>query len=553
MNFSILVDVYENLESTTKKLKKTEILANLYKNTEKDIINKVVLLSMGIVYPKGKEDLGIAQEMMQKAIQKAFGIDSSLISKKFKEYGDLGLVAENFAKKKKQMTLIKKILTVENVFDELRRLPKIVGEGSQEKKLHILTELLIHAKPKEAKYIVRIVLGKMRIGVAEGIVRDAISKAFNVDAELVEQHYNILGDYGSVSKQILEKGLETEVKIKIGSPIRVMLAERAPNLKYAMNAFENKALEIKLDGFRAQIHKNNKKLWIFSRRMEDVTHQFPEVVEWLKIALKTKKCIVEGEIIAIDKKTGKPLPFQTLSRRIQRKYDIEKMVSEIPVQLHLFDCLLKENKNLMHVKLKKRWNVLKTIVNELKDKVLLVEHIETNDIEKAKKFYQYALSIGEEGVMVKNLDAHYQPGKRVGYWLKVKPIMEPLDLVIIGGKWGTGKRAKWVGSVMLGARKDDIFLSTGMLGSGLTEDQMKELTKRIKPLIIEEKGSEFKVKPKIVIEVAYEEIQKSPKYETGYALRFPRLLRFREDEKTPKDADTINTIKKLYKQQFEKI
>jgi len=548
MLYKELAKNYEKLEKTTKKLEKRDILAELYKNCDDETLYKVVLLSMGVIYPHGELELGIAEELMKRIIVKALGITEKELEKKFKEKGDLGLAAEEFVEKRRQVTLMKRELTVDMVFDNLRRIAEISGEKSQERKASYVIELLTHASGIEARYIVRTILGELRIGVAAGIVRDAIAKAFEKSVEDVEKSYNILGDYGKVAQ--LAKQNKLDVEIILGVPVRVMLAERAANLKEALEAFENAAIEAKYDGFRICIHKDHENIKLFSRRLEDVTNQFPEIVEWSKKNIIAKQAIVEGEAIAIDKKEKKPLPFQNLSRRIQRKYEIEKMMIEIPVQVNLFDLIYVDGENFMHKKLRERWKKLKEIIKESED-FKLAEHIETKDFEEAKRFYEDCLAKGYEGVIVKNLDAHYQPGKRVGYWLKVKPIMEPLDLVIIGAEWGEGKRAHLLGSLVLGARdpKTNEFLPTGMMGSGLTDEQLKEITEKLKDLIIEEKGREVKIKPKIVVEVAYEEIQKSPKYPTGYALRFPRLLRFRDQEKSAEEADTVETIEKLYLQQ----
>jgi len=541
MRYAEIVEIYEKLESTTKKLEKRDILADLFKKCPEDYLAKVVALTI-----EWGEELGIAQEMMRRVIAKTYGANDSEVTKKFKEIGDLGKVAEFFAQHRKQKSLASRKLTIDKVLENLKLLPEITGPGSQDRKISVISELLSNAEGKEARYIVRTMLGDMRIGVAAGVVRDAIAKAFNREPKEVEHLYDVIGDFGRVAE--LAKAGKMKADIQLGRPVRVMLAERAKNLKEALEAFEEPAIEIKLDGFRAQIHKEGNNITIFSRRLENVTKQFPEIAKWAKEHIRCKECVVEGEVLAIDK-NGNPLPFQNLSRRIQRKYDIEKMVKEIPVMINLFELIYINGENWMHKPLKKRWEKLKDIVEPAKGKFELVGHIETKNLKEAEKFYEKSLAMGEEGVIVKNLNAHYQPGKRVGYWLKVKPIMEPLDLVIYGGTWGTGKRAKWIGSIILAARSGNKFLPTGMMGSGLTEEQLEELTKKMKKIIIEEHGIEVKVKPEIVVEVAYEEIQKSPTYPSGYALRFPRLLRFRESEKKPEDIDTISTIEKLFSQQ----
>ena len=543
MQYKELAEVYEQLEATTKKLEKRDILADLYKHCSD--LAEVVLLSMGTVVT-GEQELGIASELMKRIIIKSCGVSEKELNRKFKETGDLGLTTEFLVANKKQRTLAKRELTIDKVFNNLKKLPEITGPGSQESKIALVSELLSSASPKQAKYIVRTVLSEMRIGVAAGLVRDAIALAFNKDPKEVEHAFDLVGDYGSVA-EMAKKG-RFKAEIVIGRPIRVMLADRSPDLESAMNEFDSPALETKYDGFRMAIHKQGRTVKLFSRRLDDVTTQFPEIVNWSKEYLKCKECIVEGEVLALSKKG--PLPFQQLSRRIQRKYDIDKMVKEIPVQINLFDLIYYNNNSWMKKSLKERWNKLKTVIKETKD-FKLADHIETKNMEKANEFYAHSLSMGQEGVIVKNLDAVYQPGKRVGYWLKVKPIMEPLDLVIVGASWGEGHRAKWLGSLLLAARSDKEFLSTGMMGSGLTEEQLNEVTKKLKKIIIKEHGRSVVVKPQLVVEVGYEEIQKSPKYPTGYALRFPRLIRFREKEKKPEEADTVATIEKLYKQVLE--
>ncbi len=545
MRYSALAEMYERLEGTAKKLEKRDILAELYRDCSDSELRIVVLLSMGTV-ATGQQELGIAGEMMRRVIMRTYGADEKDAMKKFRETGDLGLTAEFFVRNRRQRTLAKKELTAGHVFDNLQKLSAIAGGGSQEKKVALVSELLSSASPTEARYIVRTVLGEMRVGVAAGIVRDAIAKAFGKEPKDVERLFNVIPDYGKVA-ELVKKG-RMRADVIVGVPVRVMLAERAEDLKSAISEFDNPAIETKYDGFRIAVHKSRDGVKIFSRRLDDVTNQFPEIAQWSRELIKARECIVEGEAVAIDKE-GEPLPFQRLSRRIQRKYDIDKMVKEIPVQVNLFDMIFMNGRSWMGKPLKERWGRLVSIISVKKGKFQLAEHIETKDFEKAERFYRSAIAEGQEGVIIKNLDAAYQPGKRVGYWLKVKDILEPLDLVVVGAEWGEGKRAKFLGSLVLAARKGDKFLETGMMGSGLTEKQLQDITEMLKPLITEEHGKRVHLKPHLVVEVGYEEIQKSPKYPTGYALRFPRLLRVRTGEKKPEDVNTTRDIERLFRQQ----
>lgn len=548
MRYKEIAQLYNRLESTTKKLEKAGMLADFYRKCKDEELYEAVVLSMGVVYPRGGKELGIAGEMVKRVIAKITGSTNSEVVTAFKNTGDLGSAVEKLMDKRRQKTLGKKELTVDLVFDNLRKLPEISGTGSQEKKVNLIAELLSSAAPEEAKYVVRTVLGQMRIGVAAGLVRDAIAKAFDQDKKEIEHMYNVMGDYGHVAEKAKKGKLKAE--IELGHPVHVMLAERGgDDIEEAVKSFENAAVEIKFDGFRVQIHKSGNDLKVFSRRMEDVTRQFPDIAEWSRGQIKSRECIVDGEAVAYDAGKNKTLPFQQLSRRIQRKYDIEKMVKEIPVQVNLFDVIYVNGKSLMQAPLRERWSALRSIVKESKN-FRLADHLETKDVKEAEKFYNEAIKAGQEGVIVKNMDAHYQPGRRVGYWLKIKPILEPLDLVVVGAEWGEGKNAKWLSSVLLACRKGSKLLETGRMSSGFTEEQLEELTKKLKSLIIDTHGKDVKVKPEIVIEIGYEEIQKSPKYESGYAFRFPRLLRIRDSsEKGPADADTLQAIEKIFRMQ----
>ncbi|MBI5355739.1 MAG: ATP-dependent DNA ligase, partial [Candidatus Aenigmarchaeota archaeon] len=456
MLFSEVARLFERLTGTPKKLEKRDIIAEVMKGVDKKDIPFFCLAIEGRVFPASDErEAGLASQMIIKAIALAFGVPESSVMEKFKALGDLGLASEELAKAKKQRTFLSKDLTLEKVYNNIQKLPEMEGKGSQDKKLELVKELLINAKPEESRYIVRMILGEMRVGVAEGILRDAIALAFGVEKEDVESAYDIYTDYGKVSVIAKNHGAEglRKAEMRVGSPIRVMLAEKAADLKDAMDSFESPAIEKKYDGFRVQIHKDHDKILIFSRRLDDVTEQFPEVAILSRERLKPKRCVVEGEVLAIGA-DGKPRPFQELSQRIQRKYDIEEMAKKIPVQVNLFEMIYIDGKNIMKEPLRKRWLCLRSSVEE-NERFRLAEHIETKDFDKANKFYRESLAEGQEGVMVKNMEAIYQPGKRVGYWMKVKEILEPLDLVIVKGRWGEGKRSKWISSMVLACRGKD--------------------------------------------------------------------------------------------------
>lgn len=553
MYYSILADTYEKLESTSAKLKKRDILADLFRKTSSKLLPKVALLSIGRVFPQwSQQEIGVANKMMIRAIAKTTGHKITEIIQKFKKTGDLGLTAEECIKSKKQAALLKKKLTVDKVFENIKQLASVTGVGSQDRKLNLIAELLVSAKPKEARYIVRTILETLRVGVAEGIVRDAIAKAFDVDANVVEHAWNLLPDFGEITKVAKEKGNRglKKIKLELGKPIQMMLGEKAKCIEEVVKEFGKVVAEYKYDGMRAQIHKRGDKIWVFTRRLENVTKQFPDLVDLCKKALKPKECIVEGEVLGINPKTGLPLPFQILSQRIHRKYDIKKMTKEIPIQIHLFDVVYLEGKTLFNKKFIERRKILEKVVKVIPKKFELAKQIISDDLKELNEFYREALKANQEGLFLKVLDSPYIFGRHVGGWYKIKPIMETLDLVITGASWGRGSRAKWLSSYVLACRDPNTgkFLSCGMMGTGLTEKQFQTMTERLRTLIIVEKGTQVKLKPKIVVEIAYQEIQKSPTYESGFALRFPRLQRIRED-KGPEEADTIERIRNLYKSQ----
>lgn len=564
MDYIRLVELYEKLERIPSKLEKTHILAKFLRETSSHELEKVVLLVQGRVFPKFTSyELGIATQMIIRAISRFTGFPREKVEDLFREKGDLGLVAEECRAKMKQVVLLYEKLTVDKVFNELQKLAFLTGPGSQDRKLNLIGELLTSAEPKEAKYIVRTILGELRVGVAEGILRDSVVEAFLLKegmskrekqmlTDLVNYAWNILSDYGEVARIAKEEGIEglKKVRLQPGRPYQVMLGLAAKSIDDIVREFGKIAAEWKYDGMRAIIEKKDDKIWIFSRRLENVTKQFPDIVELAKEGLPVDECIVEGEILGIDAKTGYPLPFQALSQRIQRKYGIEKMAKEIPVQVNIFDIVYLNGEMLLDRPFIERRKILEKTVKTIPRKFQLSKQIITDDLEKLEEFYQEALSAKQEGLMLKVLDAPYTFGRHVGTMYKIKPIMETLDLVIVGAEWGTGSRAKWLSSYVIACRDPNTgkYLPVGMMGTGLSEEQFQKMTETLKPLIISQKGRYVKVRPEIVVEVGYQEIQKSPNYESGMALRFPRLIRIRTD-KSADECDTIDRVMALYKSQ----
>ncbi|MEM5830073.1 MAG: ATP-dependent DNA ligase [Candidatus Aenigmatarchaeota archaeon] len=559
MRFLEVCQVYEKLEKISSKIGKTEILANLFKKAEGEELVKLVLLSTGQIYlPYENRELGVASKMAMRSISKASGFDLKQIEELYVKFGDLGKVAEYCIKNRKQKIFFKKELSVSEVYDKLREIGFYEGEGSQERKISTLAGLLNFSEPLEARYLIRIVLDELRIGVAEGIVRDAIVLAFFKPSErekalyYVDFAWNILGNFGEVAKIAKEEGIEGLRKVKpiLGRPMQVMLGVKAESIEEVVRRHGKVIAEFKYDGLRMQIHKQKDRVWIFTRRLEDVTNQFPDVVEVVRKNVLAEECIIEGEAWPIDPKTKLPMPFQKLSQRIHRKYDIEKMMQEIPVQLNVFDIVYLNGQTFFETPLIKRREILKSIIKEEELKIQLAESIFTDNIKEIEEFYNRALQLKQEGIMLKNPESFYVFGRHVGGWYKIKPVMETLDVVIVGAEYGEGARSKWLSSYLFAVRDEDTgeLLTCGMGGTGLTEEQFELMTQLLTPLIIKREGNFVWVKPKIVVEVSYQEIQKSPTYTSGYALRFPRIERIRED-KSVNEIDTLKRLEELYKSQ----
>jgi DNA ligase-1 len=560
MLYTSLAEAFEKLEQTTSYLEKNSIIAELLKNAATGEIEQVVLLLLGKPWPAYvSKETGVGLQQLKKAVAKASGYSSSGVDKLMQEVGDLGEVARRLMTKKKQVTLFVEELTVNKVFDKIKQLPDITGEGSVDRKIDSISELLTSSKPLEAKFIVRTVLGDLRIGVAEGRLRDAIASAFNISPEKVEHAYMLTTDYSLVAKAAAEsgdKGLQ-KLGVLVGHPVNPMLAQRAEDIDDILKRMGGKAaFELKLDGIRVQVHKDGDEIALFTRRMENYTHMFPDIIGPLKKALKPRRVIVDGELVAIDRKKGKPMPFQEVLKR-RRKYEIKEAVEQIPVQVQFFDVLLSDGKSMLDEPYTKRRAMLEKIVEEVKDKVMVVEQKILTDPSEIQKFADYAIKIGHEGLLAKDLNSNYRAGRREFVWLKLKPTLETLDLVVVGAHYGRGKRAGFFGSYILAARDEESgrFKTVTRCGSGFTDDDLKDFTKMFKKIQLKKPHEDVDIEiecdayfePKIVFEVAYEEIQVSPeeKHTSGMGLRFPRYKRIREDRR-PEEITTVGEIGELF-------
>ena len=575
MEYKELVNAYEELESTSKRLHKTYIISELLKKTSTDHVEKVVLLLRGRVFASGdSQELGISNKLLLKSISIVSGSNISDLENLWREIGDLGLVTEKVFSSKSQSTLFKQTLDVSFVFDTLRKLAITQGQGSTDQKVKLVSSLLSSAEPKEAKYIVRTVLQDLRVGVAEGTLRDAIAWAYltnpnydenahsispdreeyNKILEVLQSAIDKTNDYGLIVK-LAKKGLAELEKVKmiLGQPIKVMLAQRSSLTTAFSSVGKPAAFEYKLDGFRLQVQKDDDEVKLFTRRLEDVTKQFPDIEEVVKKNVKAKNCILDCEAAGFNPITKKYTPFQSISQRIKRKHEVHNLIKKLPIEINVFDILYLEGEEYINQPFSKRREKLSQIITQKERLIVLTKQIVTESEKEVEKFFQQSLNLGNEGLMAKSLSSTYKPGSRVGSMVKIKPHMDELDLVIVKAEWGTGKRSGWLTSFTVACGDRDSLFEIGKVGTGLKEKKeeglsFEELTELLRPLISKQKGREIEVTPKIVVSLRFEEIQKSPSYSSGYALRFPRVIALRED-KDLEDIATLKEVEDTYKQQ----
>lgn len=563
MEYSRLANFYEEVSKTSKRLEKIEIASRFFKKISKHD-KEVLYLILGDIYPEYDErKIGISNQLVIKALAKTTGIKDKEIVKEWKKIGDLGEVSKKLIERKKQSTLLQNsFLTTDKVLKNMRKLPELEGKGSVDKKMHLITELLISASPIEAVYIVRTLIGDLRIGLKESTIRSAMASAFFIRTKEAEESLQSAIDKSNDLAKVFEVASESKLEkldkipLEVGKPIKAMLAQKTNNIKEGFESLGKPcAIEYKYDGFRLIVHKKENQVYLFTRSLENVTKQFPEVIDYIKKYVGGKSFILDTEAVGFDKKTREYKPFQDISQRIRRKYDIEKLRDELPIEVNVFDILYYNGKNLLSEPFEKRTELLKKIVQNHPYKIICAKQIITDDEKKAENFYKSALKDNQEGIMMKNLQAKYSPGSRVGHMLKMKPNEREIDLVIVGGEYGAGKRSGWLSSFIVACfdDKNREFLQIGKVGTGIKEKQgegvsFEELTDKLLKLKISEKGKEIKVKPKVVVTLTYQEIQKSPTYDSGFALRFPRLTALRDD-KPVSEINTLEEIKKDYEKQ----
>jgi len=551
MKYDKLVELYEVLDSTTKRLEKTSLIADFLSmvgEEDPNILSIVTLLTLGRIFPTwSEEELGLGSKLLMKAIALVVGVKPGEVEDQMRDSGDIGLAAQELFSRKVQSTLFRRNLTIEKVHQNLVKIADITGGRSQYKKLEILRELLSSASPLEAKYITRTVIEELRVGVGEGTMKDAVSRAFKVPKETVERAHMLTNDLGLVAEVTKEQGTEGLQKLTLepGKPVKPMLAQLSPNYITSIQEMGWAFCETKYDGIRVQIHREGDEINIFTRRLENISPALPEIIEYIKKAIKPSEFIVEGEIIVTQ--DGKPISFQYILQRVRRKYEIEKMREKIPLTIYLFDVLY-YNQPVLDEPFKDRRELLEKIVQIIPRKLELSTQVKVTpeNPEKAENLFNESIDEGHEGIMIKDPYAPYIPGIRGKKMLKWKATPETLDLVVVGGTYGTGKRAHLIGSFLLALRDvDNKLKNLAHVATGLDDKTLHELSEISEPLIIRKIGRQVEMVPSIIMEIAFSEIVKSPEYESGYSLRFPVVKRIRNDLSI-EDIDTVDRVKSIY-------
>ncbi len=580
MLFIEVAKYYERIEATSGRLEMIDYLKKLFLEAPPEILDKIVYLTLGSIAPayEGVE-LGVGEKLLLKALSMATGISQDKLEAKYPELGDVGKLAEWAVENKVAQSFFTEDLTVNRVFDTLRKVAEITGERAQDAKIRLLAGLFSDAKPLEARYIARVVTERLRLGVRDMTILDALAEAFlkgRAFRDKLERKYNIFPDIGRIAKIVAEKGFEglEEIKLTLGIPVRPMLAQRLRSAQEIMDKIGPKVFaEFKYDGERMQIHVwKDGKVQIFSRRLENITDPYPDVREFVSKAVEGHDVVLDSETVAVNPDTGEILPFQELMHR-RRKYGVEEAMRAYPTVTYVFDVLYLDGRELLDEPLEERRDVLLKLLKENEKARIVQYEVIDNDVEELERFFEHAVEMGTEGLVVKDPKSQYQAGTRGWSWIKLKrsyisKMVEPVDLVVVGAFWGKGKRAGTYGALLMAAYspEEDVFKTVCKMGSGFTDEELAELPKLLEPYKIEHKHpsvvsnleADVWFVPQKVAQVLGDEITLSPthtcgwgkvKRDAGLAIRFPRFMGWRDD-KGPQDATTEEEIIQMYKMQL---
>lgn len=591
MKFSTLVEYFEKLEQTSSRLALIDTLVDLFSHLEKEEVDMVMYLLQGRVAPfYAPTEIGMADKMVAQAIAQSYGGTKDEVLKLYEKKGDMGEAAAEYSEHFQGSLFSgnKKYVTVADVFAGLTEIAHTSGEGSVEKKISLLCNLLTSFHGVEVKHLVRIPLGNSRLGVGDPTVLDSLAISVLGDKarrKELEKAYNETSDIGLIGKTLVENGIDAVKKlgVKVGQPIRSELCERLPNPVKVFEKMDPDGQGLhctpKYDGFRVQIHKNGDVVRMFSRNLEEMTHMFPELIEGTLKQIKVKTAILDTEAIAYQPDSEEFLPFQETTKR-RRKHNIEEVAKELPLKAFVFDLLYYDGKSLMDTPLKERSRQIEKVLHGIDTLIPAPAQI-LKKPEELQVMLDDSISKGLEGVVVKRLDSLYEAGGRNFNWIKLKrhnrgELSDTIDCVILGYIYGKGKRTAFgAGALLVGVYDQDTdeFVSVTRIGTGLTDEEWISIKSRAKGLETDHKPARVSskivpsvwLKPELVIEVLADEITRSPMHTAGmsreetkdeknlgYALRFPRLVNFRDADKKPEDATSVKELIEMFNEQGKK-
>jgi DNA ligase-1 len=542
VEFDEFAALCERLEALAGRLEMRDLVASVLPSLDATELPVFVRLVQGKVFPDwSAEKLGVGPMLLYEAAAYVAGRKKADVVRLVNETGDAGLAIERLLAKRQQSAFFDEALSLAQVHALLERVARASGAQSQQAKMRLLRQGFGAMTPREARYFARLVLAELRIGIGEGTVRDAIAQAFGVAPARVEHAQQALNDLGEVAL-LARKGEDAlgSVEIVPFRPVRMMLAQQGA-IAEQLADYGPVAVEYKYDGSRIQFHRVGKTCRIWSRRLEEVTDALPEVVEALRAATD-RDVILDGEVVAVGP-DGRPLPFQTVLRRFRRKHGVAEARASIALVPRVFDCLYADGATLLDEPLSERRRVLQGLLSDH-----LAPQQVLGDEDEIRAVYEQALRDGHEGLMLKLPSSPYTPGARGRAWVKIKPEVETLDLAVIGAEWGEGRRARLFGSYQLAVQDRGKLLSVGRVATGITDEQLAELHGVFRDLVIAESGNSVTFEPQVVFEVGYSEIQKSPNYASGYALRFPRFVRVRDD-KGIDEVESLASLEARYRRQ----
>jgi DNA ligase-1 len=533
--------ICERIKATSKKLEKVGILSIYLKNLDNNTLPIVSRFLSGTIFPRGSnKEVYVGYSTLIDLILEISGSNQREFENVYLKYGDLGSTAEELFSQKAVLPIVKRELALNDVYQEFDKMASIMGKKAVEGRKSILRGLLLDASPIEAKYLIKILTGELRIGLTEGLVEEAIAKAFNYDIKEIKRVQLVTGDIGTTALLAFERRIH-EAELKPMQPLSYMLADTMPSANDIEKYYKKELYaEFKYDGIRVQVHKLGDKLAIYSRKLEEITNEFPEILEGLKKI--HHDLILDGEIVPF--KDDVPLPFHELQRRLRRKDLDSNILNEVPVALFVYDLLYLDGSILLNEPLSKRRRILESLEFDNPIKISYMKKVKNAD--EIEELFNLSKKIGHEGLVLKDPSSYYTPGKRGKRWVKLKKELDTLDVVIVAAEYGHGKRAGLYSDYTFAVKDDDKLRVIGKAYSGLTDDEILEMTDRLRNLALEDNGSMIIVKPEIVLEVAFDSIQKSNRHDSGYALRFPRIKKVRYD-KGPMDIDTLDKVKEIYR------